>query len=190
MNTVRAMTQTAVMLTTVVALVACSGGKTSVKSDLHIKGAPNWVNKGSKVLKDKNGRLFHGVGMAAEMGNMSLQKSTADNRARAEIARILSSYMDIVSKDYVTSNRVNGQAVSEEQVSREIKNITETNLAGVRIVGRWRHKKSSTIYSLAELDMKDVKQTVSTYREMNAGLRGYFDRNADNIFDKVVEETR
>ena len=175
MNTLKLATQVTVLLATVIALGAC-GGKTTVKSDLHIKGAPNWVNKGTQVLKDKDGRLFHGVGMAEDLGNMSLQQTTADNRARAEIARILSSYMDVVENDYVTASRADNQ------------NVSETNLAGVKIIGRWRHKKTNTIYSLAELDMKYIKQTMNTYRDMNADFRNYFDRNADKAFDKMEQK--
>ena len=43
------------------------------------------------------------------------------------------------------------------------------------------------MYSLAELDMKHVKQVVNTYRTMNEDFRGYMDRNADTTFDKVSE---
>ncbi len=187
MKTLRLATQMTVLLATVIALGAC-GGRTTVKSDLHIQGAPNWVNKGTQVLKDKDGRLFHGVGMAEDLGNMSLQKTTADNRARAEIARILSSYMDVVENDYVTANRAENQRASQEQISRQIKNVSETNLAGAKIIARWRHKKTKTIYSLAELDMKYVKQTMNTYRDMNADFRNYFDRNADKAFDKMEQK--
>ena len=76
------------------ALSACSS-TTQVESDLSIKGAPDWVNEGTHILNDKDGRLFHGVGLASPMGDMSLQKSVADDRARAEVARVLSSYMDV-----------------------------------------------------------------------------------------------
>ena len=186
MNTLKVMTQSVFLLAVVATLSAC-GGKNTVKSDLHIKGAPNWVNKGTSVLKEKDGRLFYGVGMAEDLGNMSLQKSTADNRARAEIARILSSYMDIVENDYIAANRADGQSVSQEQISRQIKNVSETNLAGAKIIGRWRDKKTSTIFSLAELDMKYVKQTINSYREMNAGFRRFMEQNADSAFDKLEQ---
>ncbi len=178
-----------VIVFAVVAALAACGGKTTVKSDLHIKGAPDWVNKGTNVLKDQQGRLFHGVGLAADMDNLSLQQTTADDRARAEVARILTSYMDVVSKDYVSASRNDGRSVSDEQVSREIKNLTQTNLAGVRIIGRWRDKKANTIFSLAELDMRHIKQTLDTYREMNTELRGYIDKNADRVFDSQLGKT-
>ena len=102
------------------AISACSS-TTQVESDLGLKGAPDWVNKGTNVLNDKGGRLFHGVGSASPMGDMALQKSAADDRARAEVARILSSYMDVVSSDYLSSAKGSGASVSEEAVSRQIK---------------------------------------------------------------------
>ena len=46
MKTLKVMTQSFFLLAIVVTLGAC-GGKNTVKSDLHIKGAPNWVNKGT-----------------------------------------------------------------------------------------------------------------------------------------------
>jgi hypothetical protein len=179
----------AVVLIAALFLAACAG-KTTVKSNLHIKGAPSWVNKGTNTLNDKNGRLFHGVGIAPDIGDISLQKDTADNRARAEVARILSSYMEVVSKDYSTASDVDGQRISEQEVSREINNVTRTNLSGAKIIGRWRHKKSKTMYSLAELDVRHVKQTVKTFRDMNDGLRDYIEQNADVVFDKFSEQSR
>ncbi|MCZ6579496.1 MAG: hypothetical protein O6927_09175, partial [Gammaproteobacteria bacterium] len=66
-------------------LGACSS-KTVIESDMGLSGAPDWVNEGTQAVKDDDGRLIHGVGMAPAMGDVSLQKATADNRARAEIA--------------------------------------------------------------------------------------------------------
>ena len=101
------------------ALMAC-GGRTMVESDLRIKGAPDWVNEGTNVLKNKDGRLFHGVGSAPPMGSQSLQVSAADDRARAEVARILSSYMDVVSRDYLSSVSTSDGPQVEQEVSRDI----------------------------------------------------------------------
>ena len=68
-------------LAAVVAVIAgCASEPTKVESDLGIKGAPDWVNKGSNTLSTKDGRLFHGVGSASQMGDMALQKAVADDR--------------------------------------------------------------------------------------------------------------
>lgn len=177
------------------AISACSS-TTRVESDLGIKGAPDWVNKGTNILNDKDGRLFHGVGSASPMGDMALQKSTADDRARAEVARILSSYMDVVSSDYLSSARSGSSAnagsagVAEESVTRQIKSLTRVNLAGAKIIGSWRDKKTNIIYSIAELDMKHVKSTLAGTQDMNEDLRRYIENSADNIFDRVAKEKK
>lgn len=170
-------------------ITACSS-TTKVESDLGLKGAPDWVNQGSSVLSDKDGRLFHGVGSASPMGDMSLQKSVADDRARAEVARVLSSYMDVLSSDYMDSAKSGGANVADESVSRQIKNLSKVNLTGAKIIGSWRDPKSNIIYSIAELDMKQVKETLNGVQEMNTDLKRYIETHADNVFDRVAKEKK
>jgi len=177
-----------VILLTALALgLSACGGKTTVESDLSIKGAPDWVNEGTNILNDKNGRLFHGVGSAPPMGDMSLQKTTADNRARAEVARVLSTYMEVVSSDYLASAGGGADAVTEQSVSRDINAVTKINLSGAKVIGRWRDKRTNVIYSIVELDMKHVKDVVSKVDQMNQGLRNFILSNGDNIFDRVAK---
>ena len=189
MNKLKYLMTIGIMLSVMTVLVACAG-KTQVKSDLYIKHAPDWVNEGTNILKNRNGRLFHGVGSAPAMGDMSLQTSTADNRARAELARILSSYMEVVSNDYSSATPTAGEANSSQSISRQIENLTRVNLTGSRIIGRWRDKKTDTIYSIAELDMKQVKQTLEGVQDMNQGLKQYLTSEGDNIFDRMAEDVR
>jgi len=171
------------------AISACSS-TTKVESDLGIKGAPDWVNEGTNILNEKNGRLFHGVGSASPTGDMALQKSVADDRARAEVARILSSYMDVVTNDYMSSAKAGGANVAEEAVSRQIKALTKVNLTGAKIIGSWRDSKTNIIYSIAELDMNQVKSTLAGTQDMNDDLKRYIETSADNIFDRVAKEKK
>lgn len=172
------------------ACVAACSSTTKVESDLGLKDAPDWVNEGTSVLNNKDGRLFHGVGSASPAGDMSLQKSVADDRARAEVAKVLSSYMDVVSSDYMAVAKAGGAAVAEESVSRQIKNLSKVNLAGARIIGSWRDPKTNIIYSIAELDMKQVKDTLAGVQDMNSDLKLYIETQADNIFDRISKEKK
>lgn len=176
-----------VLIAATAALVACAG-RTQLDSDLDIAGAPDWVNKGTAYVNDKDGRLFHGVGSAAPMGDASLQRSTADDRARAEVARIFSSYLDVASRDYQAASRSGEDKVAEEAVSRQIKNLTQVNLSGARIVARWLDSRTKTVYAIAELDIKEVKGTVAAVRDMNTDVRRYLESNAENIFDRASQE--
>jgi hypothetical protein len=177
-------------VTALTGVIAACSSTTKVESDLGLKGAPDWVNQGTSILNDKEGRLFHGVGSASPTGDMSLQKSVADDRARAEVARVLSSYMDVVSSDYMAAAKAGGTGVSEESVSRQIKNLSKVNLTGAKIIGSWRDPKTNIIYSVAELDMKHVKDTLSGVQDMNTDLKRYIETQADNIFDRVAKEKK
>jgi len=172
------------------ALAACGGGKTVVESDLGIKGAPDWVNKGTQVLNDRDGRLFHGVGSAPSLGDDALQRSTADDRARAEVARMLSTYIDAVTNDYSAAAGTGTNANADQSVQRQIKAVTKQNLAGSKIIGRWKDSRTNMVYSIAELDFRTVKTTLEGANGMNDDLKRYIGRNGDNIFDKVSGEKK
>jgi hypothetical protein len=172
------------LVAAVLALGACSS-KTTVKSDLGIADAPDWVNKGSTILDDKGGRLFHGVGSAPAMGDQSLQISTADDRARSELARVLSTYMDVVSRDFRAASGSGDDVSGEQNITRQINALTKVNLTGAEIIGHWNDKHTGIIYSIAELDMKRVKETLDHVKDMDSGLKKYIQNNADNIFDRM-----
>lgn len=172
-----------------------SARPTHVESDLGIKGAPDWVNKGSNILNTLDRRLIHGVGSASPQGDMALQKAIADDRARAEVARVLSTYLEVLATDYLAAAKSGeaadkNTAVSEESVSRQIKSTTKVNMAGARIIGSWRDPASNTIWSIAELDMKYVKSTMAGVADMNADLKRYIETSSDNIFDHLSKEKK
>lgn len=170
-------------------LGGCSG-KTLVESDLGVKGAPDWVNKGTQVLNDRGGRLFHGVGQAPELGDASLQVSTADNRARAELARVLSSYMGVVGMDYTAAVGSGEGRANEQAVSQQIQSLTQVNLSGAKIIAHWKDPKTRAVYSLAELDLKQIKDATGAVKDMSPGFRQHLDAHGDNLFDRLTREKK
>jgi hypothetical protein len=173
------------LIVSVMLLIGCSS-KTSVESDLNISGAPDWVNEGNQMLGDEDGRLFHGIGSAPSMGDFSLQKNTADDRARAEVARIFNSYLSIASNDYSASANQGNQQVNEQAVSRQIDNMTQINLSGVKIIARWQDDDTNSIWSLAELDLDHVQQTLDKAKAMSPTLREFIAKQGNSIFDRLT----
>lgn len=174
---------TALMLTGT--LLACSSSP--LEGNLNIKGAPDWVNKGTQVVNDKGGRLIHGVAVAPSMNDPSLQTSVADDRARAEIAKVLNSYMHVVSQDYSAAAGNGQDQQNDESVSRQIQAITEQNVSGARILTHWPNPKDGSLWSIAELDLGQVKDMVANSKDMNSAFRDYFATHADNIFDNMKQ---
>jgi hypothetical protein len=66
----------------------------------------------------------------------------------------------------------------------------KVNLTGAKIIGSWRDPKTNIIYSVAELDMKHVKDTLGGVQDMNTDLKRYIETQADNIFDRVAKEKK
>ncbi len=163
-------------------LVACSN-KTVIESDMGLSDAPDWVNEGTQAVKDDDGRLIHGVGMAPAMGDVSLQKATADNRARAEIARVLSTYVDAVINDYTASSGSD----ADLNVEREIRSTTQLALSGARILGHWKDEDSGDVYAFAELDMEAVDKSLETATSLSDAFKGHYKQNADANFDRFME---
>jgi hypothetical protein len=163
-------------------LGACSS-KTVIESDMGMDHAPDWVNEGTQAVSNDDGRLIHGVGMAPAMGDVSLQKATADNRARAEIARVLSTYVDAVIRDYTASTG----SEADLNVEREIRSMTQLVLSGARILGHWKDEDSGDIYAFAELDMDAVDKSLQTATTLNDAFKGHYNENADANFDRFME---
>ena len=149
------------------ATLAGCAGRTRLESDLKVRGAPDWVNKGTAYVEDKDGRLFHGVGSAGPAGDDVLQRAIADDRARAEVARIFSSYLEVASRDFQAAGRSGEARTSEEALSRQIHSLSKVNLSGAKIVARWLDARTKTVYSIAELDVKHVTGILSATHDMN-----------------------
>jgi hypothetical protein len=166
----------------VLALGACSS-KTTIESDMGLDNAPDWVNEGTQAVSDDDGRLIHGVGMAPAMGDVSLQKATADNRARAEIARVLSTFVDAVINDYTASTG----GAADLNVEREIRSTTQLTLSGARILGHWKDENTGDVYAFAELDMEAVNKTLETATSLSAAFKDHYRKSTDADFERFME---
>ena len=184
---IRTVLRAALVVLTILALAACGTTRT-VESDLGVEGAPDWVNQGTGLLRDGDSRLFHGVGQAPAMGDRSLQIETADNRALAKLARSLSAYMEVVSSDYRARAGDGERAVDEASIRHQIEAVTELNLTGARIIGRWRDPETDTVYALAELDLDEVTDTAARIDAMDPGLRDHLRQSGDRLFDRTHQD--
>jgi hypothetical protein len=84
-----------------------------------IKGAPDWVNRGSTYVNTPDGRMFYGVSSISLQGDMALQKSIAEDRARGEVVRVLSSYLEAVSEEYMGLGRTRENSGHDEMTVRQ-----------------------------------------------------------------------
>ena len=183
-NKMPVLTGKLLLLTASLFLFACASNAT-INQTADADGIPLWVNEGSNILTSKEGRHFHGVGSAPAIGDFSLQTSTADNRARQEIARILASYIEIVSRDFIATGDAAQVGFTEQTVARQMDNVSSIDLIGIEVVGHWQDENSKVVYSIATVDMEQMREVINKATELNPGLRNFISREGNSIFDRI-----
>ncbi len=144
---------------------------------------PEWIMKGSGAFDAQQGKVFYGVGMASGIKNKAMLRSTADNRARAEIAKTMETYVAVLAKDYMASTTAGDMSASSEEqhVEQALKTFSKTTLHGAIIVDRWKDPQDGTFYSLCELDLFAFKDAMDDYKELDSKVRDYVRKNAEKM---------
>ena len=150
---------------------------------------PQWVMKGSGAFDVEKGKVFYGVGAASGIKNKALLRQTADNRARAEIAKTMEIYVASLSKDYMASTTAGDMETSSEEqhVETALKSFTKATLHGATIVDRWMDPADGTMYALCELDMFSFKEALDKYKELDKKVRDYVRENAEKMHGELEE---
>jgi hypothetical protein len=167
-------------------------GCVSSRTSMSQKGgqAPEWVNKGSGAFKDGGQSVFYGVGLVQGIQNRALAVSAADDRARAEIAKIMNNYIAVLSKGYMASTTAGDmQKSSEEQhVQSTLKSFAKFTLHGAQIIDHWKDPADGTLFSLCKLDMASIKKTLDEAKELDSKVRDYVRTNFEKAHDELAAE--
>lgn len=150
-------------------------------------GPPKWVKKGSGAFDDKN---FYGVGSVTGVKNEPLAWDTAENRARAEIAKTFETYTGYLMRDYAASTTAGDftRNSEEQNVERAIKTVTTTSLSGVKSIDRYKDEKANTYYVLTKMSLDEMKENMMKAKELNGEVRDFVRKNADKLFDRLEKE--
>jgi hypothetical protein len=166
---------------------ACSGGGYGPN------GEPEWVARGSGMEEEGGRKVFYGVGLVTGINNRALSRSSADNRARDEIAKIFRTYSASLMRDYMASTTAGDMTASaeEQHVEQAIKTFSQATLSGVIIVDHWWDPTDGTDYALARLDLELFGNALEKAKELDAATRDFVRKNAEKTFDRLnAEEDR
>lgn len=176
------------LLTLSVSLVSCSKNVDPENMSLSGVNAPDWVTKGNGAFQSELGRIFYGVGSASGYQNYSLQRTTAENRARNDIAKVFRFYTSSLMKDYEASTGAGGDISTERHVSQAIKTVTSETLSGVIIVDHWEHPNRGEVFALARLDLKAFKDNITKLKELSKEVKEFVRQNADKLHEELTTE--
>jgi len=153
---------------------------------------PDWVKRGNGAFDLEGSKVFYGVGVVTGIKNPALKRSTADNRARAEVAKVLNSYIKFLAKDYMaaTSGQTSeGKEVSSEEqhVEQALQTAAKAQLHGAMIIDHWEDKKEGTYYSLCKMDLDFIKKMMSEEKTLDKKVKDHIQQNADKLHKELEQ---
>lgn len=174
-----------------IAALAALGTGCSSKHQL-VAGGPDWVNHGSGAFDEGDAKVFYGVGSVTGITSPSLAVQTADQRARADIAAQLETYVANLFRDYQASTAatMGNKVVEEQHVEGNLKSLTQVSVRGARVVEHWKDPETNTIYALTRLDLEGFTATLEQMKEMDPALKTFVRSNAEKAFDRLRQEER
>lgn len=148
---------------------------------------PKWVTQGGSIFKD-NKKALYGVGSVDGVTSEALKRTAADNRAIVEISKQVSVMSTSLMRDYMSSTSAAEEEKrnGEQYIEQTAKTFTSNVLSGIRIIDRWSDDK--TTYSLAELNIDDLKSMTDNIKQLSEKTREYIKANAEKAFDKLDKE--
>lgn len=167
-------------------LSACGSGRTpSLSQQLQPTHGPAWVNRGSGAFGSERGKVFYGVGIASRIRDAAMRRSTAESRARDEIARTLESYVEVLG-EHLSPAGGDERAPAEEgqRVHQALRTYSLTELSRAVIIDHWIDADGAE-YALAQLDMAAFTAHLDRLQELNARLREAVRARADRAFDEL-----
>jgi len=157
--------------------------------------APSWTLIGGGAFTDDRGKAFYGVGSATGIKNYSLQRQIADDRARADLAKVFAYYVETLTKDYQAHTTAGSFAESTEEQNSEaaLKVVVSQTLRGVVIVDHFEVPERREFLSLARLDYDAFKRNVEqaeAFQELPPQVREDIKERADALHKEMEAEAR
>jgi len=139
-------------------------------------GEPAWVSRGNGAFPSDK-RAFYGVGLASGIKNPALLRTSADNRARAELGKVFETFSASLMKDYMNSS-------GEQNVEQAIKTFSANTMSGAEIVDRYINS-DGVQYSLCKLDTERAKVVASEVAGGSGAFKSHLKNNMDKVYDDL-----
>ena len=164
------------------------GSVCAILSLVACESTPKWVKTGSYTGPDA--KAFYSTGEVMGIRNEPLAWDAAENRARAQMVKILSTYTAYLMRDYAASTAgLNLQKTTDEQhIEEATKTFAAATLNGVRPIDRYKDEKKGIYYVVVKMELEDVKDMLMQSKELNSQMRDFVRQNADRAFERLEKE--
>jgi hypothetical protein len=130
---------------------------------------PDWTD----APPSREAKILRATGKVSGIRNPALARASADNRARAAIAREYDRFVALVAAEVKGTNPIDPKAF--------VANVT----TGVQIVDHYRDADSHTVYARAELDLGPFFEAMKTEPSLTPEQREAFVAAAERAWARV-----
>ena len=179
----------ATALAAVVATAGCGAKEVTPDEQLpnDFAGAPEWVLQGCGAYWGDDGARVCGVGDARIGSSMSIARTKAGARARAEISRTLESKVKNMIKDFQEQITDGDSEMTAEQFSTTTVTLSKATLNGTAQKATWV-SHNGQIYMLFALDVESFNNSIRDMDAMSNQLRSFIEARARKSFQELDDE--
>ena len=137
--------------------------------------APEWTTLTSGVYKNSSGKaVFYGMGSANKGEMISGSKNLSKDRARDELTKVLTSYMERLTKEISASNLNNLITdLNRDRLESYLDEGTATIMMEAEITNYWSNPDNGKVYSMAKLDLSRLPDKLDSFKSIPTADRSF-----------------
>ena len=139
---------------------------------------PEWTTLGSGAYQDDSGKaVFYGVGSVSKEEDIQDSKTLSEDRARNELAKVLTSYMEHLVGDIKKSKPNNAvKNINKSELNNSLEEGSATILMEANIAKQWLNPESGKVYSMAKLDLSRLTEKLDNFGKVSAEDKSFLRR--------------
>ena len=131
--------------------------------------APEWTTLTSGVYKDPSGKaVFYGLGSVNKEEIILDRKNLSEDRARDELTKVLTSYLERLAKEVSESNLNNSTTdLNRDRLGGSLDKGTATIMMEAEITNYWSNPDNEKVYSMAKLDLSRLTDKLDSFESIS-----------------------
>ena len=137
--------------------------------------APGWTALISGVYTNSSGKaVFYGLGSANKEELISDRKNLSEDRARDELTKVLTSYIERLAKEISGSNLNNSITdLNRDLLESSLDEGTATIMMEAEITNYWSNPDNGKVYSMAKLDLTRLTDKLDSFKSISMADRSF-----------------
>jgi len=137
--------------------------------------APGWTALTSGVYTNSSGKaVFYGLGSANKEELISDRKNLSEDRARDELTKVLTSYIERLAKEISGSNLNNSITdLNRDLLESFLDEGTATIMMEAEITNYWSNPDNGKVYSMAKLDLTRLTDKLDSFKSISMADRSF-----------------